>query len=74
MIVLVIDPGSRHTGYAFIKRQKSKFILLEGGVISTVSTSKSSPKYNLDIPQRLLIIHNELATVIDKYQPDTAAY
>ena len=73
MIVLGIDPGSRYTGYAFIKRQKSKFLLLEGGVISTVSNSKTSPLYNLDIPQRLLIIHNELAAVIDKYKPDSAA-
>ena len=28
---------------------------------------------NLDIPQRLLIIHNELAEVIDRHKPTTAA-
>ena len=73
MIVLGVDPGSRFTGYALVKRHKSNFQLIEGGVISTVSTSKKSPKYNLDIPQRLLIIHNELAEVIDRHKPTTAA-
>jgi crossover junction endodeoxyribonuclease RuvC len=73
MIVLGVDPGSRFTGYALVKRHKSNFQLIEGGVISTVATSKKSPKYNLDIPQRLLIIHQELSDVIDKNKPDAAA-
>ena len=73
MIVLGVDPGSRFTGYALVKRHKSNFQLIEGGVISTVATSKKSPKYNLDIPQRLLIIHQELSDVIDKNQPNAAA-
>ena len=57
MIVLGVDPGSRFTGYALVKRHKSNFQLIEGGVISTVATSKKSPKYNLDIPQRSIFIN-----------------
>ena len=73
MIVLGVDPGSRFTGYAIVEQRKSQFHLIEGGVIATVSSSKSSPKYQLDIPQRLLIIHTELAEIIDRHNPVSAA-
>ena len=73
MIVLGVDPGSRFTGYALVKKHKSRFQLIDGGIISTVATSKKSPKYHLDIPQRLLIIHTELSDVIDEHKPHASA-
>ncbi len=65
MIVLGIDPGSRATGFSVVTRQKSRFVLLEAGVIRTNTKA--------EIPSRLLEIHTGIEEVIQKYNPDTAA-
>ena len=54
MIVLGVDPGSRFTGYALVKRHKSNFQLIEGGVISTVSTSKKVTKIQFGYPTEIV--------------------
>ena len=65
MIVLGIDPGSRATGFSVVTRQKSRFVLLEAGVIHTNTKA--------EIPSRLLEIHTGIEKVIQKHNPDTAA-
>ena len=65
MIVLGVDPGSRATGFSVLRKEKSRFVLIEAGVIRT--NSKNS------IPQRLLTIHNNLQQIIDAHSPTTAA-
>lgn len=65
MIVLAIDPGSRATGFSVVTRQKSRFVLLEAGVIRTNTKD--------EIANRLLEIHDGIEKVITKHKPDTAA-
>jgi crossover junction endodeoxyribonuclease RuvC len=65
MIVLGIDPGSRATGFSVITRQKSRFVLLEAGVIRTDAKAETS--------ERLLQIHEGIEAIIQKHSPTTSA-
>ena len=66
MIVLGIDPGLAHTGWAVIEKIKSPHgenLKLENcGCIKTDTST--------DLPQRLLQIFSELNEIIEKYKPD----
>ncbi|MEJ5226640.1 crossover junction endodeoxyribonuclease RuvC [Thermodesulfovibrio sp.] len=59
MIVIGIDPGSRHFGYGLVDSTTMK--LLTAGTFNLSHTIK--------IPQRLEIIYNSLTEVIDRYSP-----
>lgn len=65
MIILGIDPGSRITGYGFLKKQGSKLIHIDNGAIFAPA------KQPLEI--RLKKIFEDLNQLIGKYQPDVAA-
>jgi len=65
MIVLGIDPGSQATGFSVLYQEKGRFKLLEAGIIRTNSKNP--------IPKRLLKIHDELQSIIDKHNPTTSA-
>lgn len=65
MIVLGIDPGSRATGFSVITRQKSRFVLLEAGIIRTDTKA--------DIAERLLQIYQGIEAVIQRHNPTTSA-
>lgn len=64
MRILGLDPGTATTGYGIIDVEDGRFIPVTYGVI------KTSPKTKM--PQRLQIIQQELQTLIDTYQPDSA--
>lgn len=65
MIILGIDPGFAITGYGIVKYEGNKFSVINYGAITT--------KASMDFSQRLLLLSNELETVIDKYKPDMVA-
>lgn len=62
MIVLGIDPGSRTTGYAFLKINVSPIQVLEYGVIK--ANLKKTAEY------RILDIVSDLELLIKKYKPN----
>jgi len=61
MTIIGIDPGTACTGWGIIQKKK----LIACGLIKTKPTQA--------IGQRLNIIHDELAGILKKYQPDFAA-
>lgn len=65
MVVLGVDPGSRHTGYGVIQVAGSKETILEYGVL------------NLDLHQshqwRLKRIYDRLTKIIERCLPDECA-
>lgn len=65
MIILGVDPGFAITGYGLIEHNCGRFKLIGYGVIRTSST--------IELPQRLVILCNELNAVIDKYKPEVLA-
>lgn len=65
MIVLGIDPGTAITGYGLTSEENGQSVAIAYGAITTPS--------GLSLPDRLLILHRDLAAVIDQYHPDQAA-
>lgn len=64
MTILGLDPGLERIGYAFVRREGSKLTSLDHGLIET-------PR--IDLPSRLLLIHDELQILIHRHRPDAAA-
>ena len=62
MRVIGIDPGTATTGFAIIDSTNKKLELIDYGVITTKST--------MSLPERLLIINNDISSILDKYKPD----
>lgn len=67
MIILGIDPGSVLCGYGVIEKEKSHIRLIEYGVI------EAKKKYN-DFNQRLSEIYSRICQVIERTNPDAAAF
>ena len=65
MIILGVDPGSRHTGYGAIESDGRRHRLLEKGVLSP------APRH--DLPRRLRFIHDRLAELITRLGPAALA-
>ena len=65
MIVLGIDPGTARTGYGLVERQGSRLRALDFGCLETPAT--------MELPQRLLMIEQGLATLIAEHRPDLVA-
>ncbi|MFN8596907.1 MAG: crossover junction endodeoxyribonuclease RuvC [Anaerolineae bacterium] len=65
MIVLGIDPGTAITGYGFVTETGGETKAIAYGAITTPS--------DLPLPDRLVLIHRELGSLIDRYKPDHAA-
>lgn len=65
MLVLGVDPGTATTGYGLVRERAGRLEALDYGV---VTTSKDLP-----LARRLLIIHHELAGLIQVHQPDAVA-
>jgi crossover junction endodeoxyribonuclease RuvC len=63
--VFGIDPGSARTGYGCVQSDGTRHRLIACGAI-TIPVSNS-------FPQKLLIIHAELATLIAEHKPDCVA-
>ncbi|HOA14971.1 MAG TPA: crossover junction endodeoxyribonuclease RuvC [Bacillota bacterium] len=64
-VVLGIDPGTASTGYGAVIEEAGKLRFLAGGVIKT---SSETP-----MPDRLVMIHDQLEEVISTIKPDMAA-
>ena len=60
-VVLGLDPGSRVTGYGFVREVSGVLSLVAAGVVRTGSES--------DFPRRLGIIYGAVADLIGRYAP-----
>lgn len=64
MVVLGIDPGLERMGYGVVRRSGSKLEPVDFGLIET-------PR--IQLPDRLRLIHERLAEVVDRHRPDAVA-
>jgi crossover junction endodeoxyribonuclease RuvC len=64
VIVLGIDPGLERIGFGAIRREGSRLIPIEHGLIQT-------PKISLG--DRLLLLHEQVSCLIERLQPDALA-
>lgn len=64
MLILGIDPGSRHTGYGVVDARSDKLEALAYGRISCPA--------RLSVPQRLAHLAKELETIVDSWHPEAA--
>ncbi len=64
MLILGIDPGSRHTGYGLVDSQGEK--------LQAVAYGRISCPAGLAVPQRLAHLAAELETIVDSWQPQAA--
>ena len=62
MFVLGIDPGLSRCGYGGVRRQGGELRAVLGGVIRTDTA--------LDVPERLNLLHSELARLVAESAPD----
>lgn len=65
MLVLGLDPGSRHTGYGLVECRGSTLLARAFGRIS--------PPAGLDLAARLARVAGELEALLDAWQPEAAA-
>ena len=65
MVILGIDPGLAIVGYGVIECIGNRYRPLEYGAITTDS--------NLDFPNRIKNIYDQLLDVIDRYKPEDLA-
>lgn len=64
MRILAIDPGLERIGYGCVRREGSRLECLDHGLIQT-------PK--IPLPDRLLLIHEQVGSLIDRLRPDAFA-
>jgi len=65
-LVLGIDPGTATTGYGFVRDLRDSS--LEAVAFGVITTPKEMP-----MPQRLVLLYDELQALITKHQPESAA-
>jgi len=65
MIILGIDPGLQVCGYAVIKAELLRMVLLEAGVFRTDGKK--------DLGQRLNQLAEDMRQVVEKFRPDRVA-
>lgn len=63
--VIGIDPGTAITGWGIVEGDGRNLVMLAAGVITTPAGTP--------LPNRLQTIYRELTTVIEQWQPETAA-
>lgn len=64
-LILGIDPGSRATGYGVVRLEGSRIVYLRSGAIA--------PRAALSFPDRLLAVHDALASLLLDVAPDEVA-
>jgi crossover junction endodeoxyribonuclease RuvC len=67
MRILGIDPGLQRTGFGVIEAEGSRLAYVASGTISTAEAPKG------DLPQRLKIIFEGVAEVVERYRPQCAS-
>lgn len=65
MRIIGIDPGTATTGFGVIEHVGGKLTYVDAGVITTTP--------DLLMPDRLVILHQELSQLIAEFQPEQAA-
>ena len=65
MLIIGIDPGYAILGYGVISYEGNKFDVIEYGTVTTSS--------NMELPDRLKKIYNELYDLFEKYKPNAVA-
>ena len=65
MRIIGIDPGLARVGYGIIDEIEGKKTMLDCGIIETKSTQKEE--------KRLLEISNDLSSIINKWNPNSAS-
>ena len=65
MLILGIDPGSRHTGWGVLRWQGDQQRLIADGVLSVDG--------QLDLPTRLAELQRAIDTLVETHQPEAAA-
>ena len=65
MLILGIDPGSRHTGWGVLRWQGDQQNLVADGVLSI--------RTQLDLPARLAELQREIDALVETHRPDAAA-
>ena len=65
MIILGIDPGIAIMGYGVLEVNGNRYKVLENGVVTTSSKTKT--------PKRLKILYDNLNDIIKQYKPDEFA-
>lgn len=65
MLVLGVDPGTRHLGWGIVRS--------EGTRVSHVAHGVLSPGEDLPLSERLLLLHDGLAEVVARERPVAAA-
>ncbi len=65
MIILGLDPGSRHTGYGVVAVDGDRLKAIDYG---RISCPPSQP-----LPERLAHLASELSSILDSFEPATAA-
>ena len=64
VLILGVDPGSRATGYGVIEVLRNKLIHVDSGTFRLNQPS---------LQARLLLLHENLSSVIERYQPSEAS-
>jgi crossover junction endodeoxyribonuclease RuvC len=65
VIIFGIDPGSDRTGYGCVNTDGSRHTLITCGAIKT--------KASATFPEKLLVIHSRLGTLLSECRPDAVA-
>ncbi|SEH14224.1 crossover junction endodeoxyribonuclease RuvC [Thermoleophilum album] len=65
VIVIGIDPGSRHCGYGVVLSRGSQIAALEGGLLAVPDAAP--------LERRLAALHTALLDLIDRHRPDAVA-
>jgi crossover junction endodeoxyribonuclease RuvC len=65
VIIFGIDPGSERTGYGCVQTDGSRHTLVACGAIKTSASAT--------FPEKLLVIHSRLATLLGECRPDAVA-
>jgi crossover junction endodeoxyribonuclease RuvC len=63
MIVLGLDPGTAICGFGIVEYEEGRLKPIDVGVLLTPS--------DMPLPKRLLSIHTDVHTLIERYRPDT---
>lgn len=66
MLTLGIDPGTATLGYGLVRE-------LDDGALACVHFDVIRTKAETPMPQRLKLIYDELAGLVERFQPDRAA-
>ena len=64
MLILGLDPGSRHTGYGLVEAR--------GGSLEAIDFGRISCPASRPVPQRLAEMARQLAELVERRQPDVA--